>query len=119
MNTLDGKSSDRMKSIICVLAFFLFTGTAMAAPFVVSDPYTTNVPDGFLISVDGGAVVESAAVASALRFDIGGVSSGEHTITVKAYKDTTEWGRLESDPVNFTFTRPAAPVGPSGIRLAP
>lgn len=109
-----------MKKLFFFIAFFLFTGTAMAAPFVVSDPYTSGtVPDGFLVSVDGGAVVESPAVDSALRFDVGGVSSGEHTVTIRAYKDTTEWGRMQSDPVNFTFTRPAAPVGPSGIRLAP
>ena len=108
-----------MKKVLCLIAFFLFTGTAMAAPYVVSDPYTTNVPDGFLVSVDGGAVVESATVASALRFDVAGVAAGEHTLTVRAYKDTAEWGRLESTPVNFSFTRPAAPVGPSGIRLAP
>lgn len=100
----------------CVLAF---GPSASAAPFVVCDPYASNVPDGFLVSVDGGAVVESAAVDSALRFDVGGVSSGEHTVTIRAYKDTTEWGRMQSDPVNFTFTRPAAPAGPSGIRLAP
>ncbi|HOS66181.1 MAG TPA: hypothetical protein PK251_15690 [Candidatus Latescibacteria bacterium] len=109
-----------MKKLFFFIAFFLFTGTAMAAPFVVSDPYTSGtIPDGFLVSVDGAAVVESAAVASALRFDIGGVSSGEHTLTIRAYKDDSAWGRLESTPVNFTFTRPAAPVGPSGIRLAP
>ncbi len=109
-----------MKKLLCLIAFFLFTGTAMAAPFVVSDPYTSGtIPDGFLVSVDGAAVVESAAVAAALRYDIGSVSSGEHTLTIRAYKDTTEWGRMQSAPVNFTFTRPAAPVGPSGIRLAP
>jgi len=100
----------------CVLAF---GPAASASPFVVCDPYTTNVPDGFLVSVDGGAVVESAAVANALRFDSGGVGSGEHTLTIWAYKDDAVWGRLTSDPVNFTFTRPAAPAGPSVIRLAP
>lgn len=107
--------------ITVFLAFFAFNLEIHAAPFVVSDAYPvgSTQPDGFLVSVDGAAVVESAAVASALRFDIGGVSSGEHTLTIRAYKDDSAWGRLESTPVNFTFTRPAAPVGPSGIRLAP
>ena len=108
-----------MKKALCLIAFFLWAGTAFAAPFVVSDPYTSNVPDGFLVSVDGGAVVESKAVAAALRYDVGSVSAGEHTLTIRAYKNDAVWGRMESDPVNFTFIRPAAPAGPSGIRLAP
>ena len=57
--------------ITVFLAFFAFNLEIHAAPFVVSDPYASNAPDGFLVSVDGGAVVESPAVANALRFDVG------------------------------------------------
>lgn len=107
--------------LFCALAL---PGLAVAAPFVVSDPYPASgvQPDGFAVSVDGGAVVESPAQAVTggvrMYFDIGGLPAGSHTITVRAYKNYQEpWTRKESDPVNFTFTVPAAPSAPAGIGL--
>ena len=115
-----------MKKVLCVFAFFLWAGTASAAPFVVSDAYpvASTQPDGFTVSVDGGPVVESPAdpvTASSVRFkfDVGGVAEGSHTLRVKAFKNDPAWGRLESAEAVFTFTRPASPAAPGGLRLAP
>ena len=111
--------------VVFVLAFLAFNLEVQAAPFVVSDPYPESAvqPDGFLVVLDNAPVVESPAdpvTASTKRFkfDVGGVSAGNHTLKVKAYKNDAVWGRLESAEVNFTFTRPAAPAGASGLKLS-
>lgn len=108
------------------IALCLFAANVYAAPFVVSDAYpaASTQPDGFTVSMDGGPVVESPAdpvTASTVRFkfDVGSVTSGSHTIRVKAYKNDAAWGRLESAEAVFTFTRPAAPAAPNGLQLAP
>ena len=112
--------------LVLVVAFFVFNLEVQASPFVVSDPYASDAvqPDGFLVSLDGGAVVESPAdpvTASTVRFkfDVGSVTAGSHTIRVKAFKNDAAWGRLESAEAVFTFSRPAAPAVPAGLRLAP
>lgn len=114
-----------MKKLLCLIAFFLWAGTAMAAPFVVSDAYPVGAtqPDGFTVSLDNGPVVESPAdpvTASSARFkfDVGGVAEGSHTLRVKAFKNDAVWGRLESTEAVFTFTRPASPISPSGLKLS-
>jgi len=109
-----------------LLAFFAFNFEAKAVS-VESDPYPESAvqPDGFLVSMDGGPVVESPAVIHSpgsykLRFNIDNLSSGNHTMTVKAYKNYPDpWGRKESNTVNFTFPVPAAPGGPGGFKLLP
>jgi len=106
--------------LFCALAL---PGLAVAAPFVVSDPYpaASLQPDGFAVAVDGGAVVESPAQAVTggvrLYYDVSAVSAGTHTLRVKAYKNDAVWGRLESTEAVFTFSRPASPSAPAGIGL--
>lgn len=114
-----------MKTLLTIF-LCLFAANVYAAPFVVSDPYpaTATQPDGFTVSVDGGPVVESPAdpvTASTVRFkfDVGSVTSGNHTMRVKAYKDNAVWGRQESVEAVFTFTKPAVPAAPGGLQLAP
>jgi hypothetical protein len=111
---------------VLVAAFFLFNLEVQASPFVVSDPYPESAvqPDGFLVVLDNAPVVESPAdpvTSSTVRFkfDVGAVTSGNHTLKVKAYKNDAVWGRLESAEAVFTFARPAAPAVPAGLRLAP
>jgi len=112
--------------VVFVLAFLAFNLEVQAAPFVVSDPYPESAvqPDGFLVVLDNAPVVESPAdpvTASTVRFkfDVGSVTAGSHTIRVKAFKNDAAWGRLESAEAVFTFSRPAAPAVPAGLRLAP
>jgi len=111
---------------VLVAAFFLFNLEVQASPFVVSDPYPESAvqPDGFLVVLDNAPVVESPAdpvTASTKRFkfDVGGVSAGNHTINVKAFVYDATCGRVESAEAVFTFARPAAPAVPAGLRLAP
>ncbi len=111
---------------ILTLFLCLIASTAWASPFVVSDPYPADAiqPDGFAVSLDNGPVVESPAdpvTASTKRFkyDVGGVSAGNHTIKVKAFVYDATWGRVESAEAVFTFARPAAPNAPAGLKLAP
>jgi hypothetical protein len=112
--------------VVFVLAFLAFNLEVQAAPFVVSDAYPTAAtqPDGFAVSLDGGPVVEAPAdpvTSSTVRFkfDVGGVSAGNHTIKVKAFVYDATWGRVESAEAVFTFARPAAPAVPGGLQLAP
>ena len=116
-----------MKRWIGVLIGVLFFGVPVvhaAGPYAVCDPYPSTVtqPDGFTLSVDGGALVDSTAQAVTggvrLHYDVGGVSAGSHTIRVKAYKVDAVWGRLESTEVVFTFVRPASPSAPANIGLS-
>ena len=114
-----------MKTLLTIF-LCLFAANVYAAPFVVSDPYaaTATQPDGFTVSVDGGPVVESPAdpvTASTVRFrfDVGSVTSGSHTLRVKAFKNDAVWGRLESTEAVFPFAVPAAPAAPGGLQLAP
>ena len=113
-----------MKKFFAVLFLALLVpGLSWASPFVVSDPYPAAgiQPDGFAVSVDGGAVVESPAQAVTggvrLYYDVSAMSSGTHTLRVKAYKNDAAWGRLESTEAVFTFSRPASPSAPAGIGL--
>lgn len=114
-----------MRYLLAVL-FCLAAVSAQASPFVVSDPYPADAvqPDGFAVSLDGGPVVETPAdpvTASTIRFrfDVGTVASGSHTLLIKAYKQDAVWGRLESAEAVFTFARPAAPSGATGLKLSP
>jgi len=111
-----------------ILAFLLLLVSVNAyAVSVVSDPYPASAvqPDGFLVSVDSGAVVESAVDvvspgSARFKFDVGSMAPGNRTLTVKAYKDyPAPFGRKESTSVNFTFTSPATPSGPAGLKLSP
>ncbi len=111
---------------VLVAAFFLFNLEVQASPFVVSDPYPESAvqPDGFLVVLDNAPVVESPAdpvTSSTVRFkfDVGAVTSGNHTLKVKAYKNDAVWGRLESAEAVFTFARPAGVSAPAGVTLAP
>jgi len=112
--------------VAVVLAFFAFNLEVQAAPFVISDAYPAGdtQPDGFSVVVDTQPVVDSpadvvTATTKRFKFDVGGVTAGSHTLKVKAYKQDAVWGRLESAEVNFTFPRPAAPSGATGLRLLP
>lgn len=113
------------KAVSTTLALILMLSSAWAAPFVTSDPYPSTVtqPDGFMVSLDGATAVASPAQAVTggvrLHHDVAGVSSGSHTVRIKAYKQDAVWGRLESDEAVFTFVRPASPGRPAGIGLEP
>jgi len=71
---------------------------------------------------EGGAQINSPAQAVTggvrLHYDVSGVSTGSHTVRIRAYKNDAVWGRLESDEAVFTFVRPASPAAPANIGLS-
>lgn len=112
-----------MKCFAAIL-LVLVPALAFGAPFVTSDPYppTVTQPDGFMVTMDGGTAVASPAQSVTggvrLHYDVSGVSSGSHTVRLKAYRNDSVWGRLESDEAVFTFVRPASPGAPANIGLS-
>lgn len=117
--------------VILAVAFVLLCpGPAVAAPFLVSDPYAAPavVPDYFKVTMDAAAPVNSPAFqvpttsGYILHHDLAGVTVAQHSVKVSACKAATIWGpEVCSVEVPFTFTRPGAPVAPpvpSGIGLA-
>jgi len=120
-----------MRRILFVLLFTLAVPVGVhAAPFAVADSYTTGViPDTFKVSLDGAAEIASPAfsgtmsdgtvLTNTLHFDVGAVTVGAHSLTVKACKDNGVWGEACSAASPFSFTRPAlaAPAIPTGTSL--
>jgi len=112
--------------LLLILLTILFPSVVFAAPYLVCDPYpSTDVqPTDFELVIDGGSVIISPAVdvtgGKALKYDIGGVSAGSHTVSVKACKDYDVWGRACSSAVNFTFVKPvvSSPAIPANIKLS-
>ena len=111
-----------MKYLVAIL-MVLVPALAFGAPFVTSDADTSSYrPDGYVLTIDGGSQITSPAQAVTggvrLHYDVSGVSTGSHTVRIKAYKNDAVWGRLESEEAVFTFVRPAAPATPAGIGLS-
>jgi hypothetical protein len=52
-----------------------------------------------------------------LKYDVGYVSSGAHSLTVKACKSDNVWGEICSDSVPFDFSKPTPAAPPSGLKL--
>ena len=106
-----------MKKLI-VLAVVLFATSAWASPFLVSDPATGVT----LYKITGPAWTPSAcgiAPDGSLKADVSGAPVGTTQLTVVACNEDPVWGESCSDPVPFSFIRPAVPVIPVNIRLIP
>src|SRR3989304_10160425 len=91
---------------------------AEAAPFVVCNSYTSGViTDTFRVSLDGapevvsprwsGTTDDGTVLTNVVHFDVGSVTVGAHSVTVKACKDNGVWGEACSAASPFSFTRPA------------
>ena len=118
-----------MKKLVLLTVFcclVIAPSLALSAPYLVCAPYPTTVvqPTLFAVTVDGSAVVDSPALkltdnSVRLSFDVGALSVGTHNVSVKAVLVHPDWGRLESAATPFSFPRPGAPVGATGIALSP
>lgn len=97
---------------------------AFAAPFLVCDPYPTDVsaqavPTEFVVSISGLAPITTPASPVGtnqvrLRLDLGPLNlTGTKTVTAKA---RNAWGESESS-APFTFTA-GVPAIPGGIGLS-
>jgi hypothetical protein len=92
-------------------------------PFIEADLIDQSTTH-FAVSLDDGPYSADLPVSGSpriCRYDVSSVSVGPHIIRMKAViPNSAGWGRLESAPSDpFSFTKPAAPVTPSGIRLVP
>jgi hypothetical protein len=107
-----------MRIVLLVLAILAIAVSVQAAPFLVCDPnagvqyyqitgaswITGNVP---------------AQTDGSLKADVASAAVGTTNLTVKACKADTAWGEVCSVSVPFALVRPAAPVVPTGLKLAP
>jgi hypothetical protein len=105
-----------------LIVFLLLAAMSQAAPFLVCDPYPTTVaqPTSFLVTMDGGAQVEVAALKLAdnsvrLSYDLTAVAVGNHTVTVVA---RTVWGDSNASSP-FAFVRPSqSAASPQNISIS-
>lgn len=110
----------------CLLVLASF-GVSHSAPWLVCDVYPSSVtqPTEFEIFMDGSTtpIISPAQAISGgvrLRYDLQGVTTGNHSVTVKAVRVDAAWGRLTSaSSVPFVFTRPGVPGTLTGIGLEP
>lgn len=93
-----------MKLLLSIVMVLMACGVALAAPFIISDPYplTENQPESFSMLVGGQTivvpVVKNAAGEVYFKYDVAGIV-GKFTGTVRAY--AVQWGY--STPVPFDF----------------
>ncbi len=105
--------------VILFLCALLASAYAAAAPFAQAAVVAGVTSCNF--SLDGGAKVNVLVAAGLCKFDLSGVSSGSHNITVTAVTTSDPiWGTQESAASSpLAFSRPAAPTTPSGLQLVP
>ena len=118
----------RLLSKIAIVLLVLFPSLCLAAPFLICDPYPSSVtqPTFFKVSIDGGAEVDSLPQTVTggviLHYDVGNVSVGVHSWTVRACIETDEWGGGGCSATSpFSSTRHEVGSGPSvptGLRLS-
>ena len=111
-----------MKRLVLLLA--LAPASALAAPFLVSDPAPAGQGidvcayiDGSGAQVDTPLAVVAPQTAPGCKIDLAGFSAGAHNLQL-SFKSTL-FG-TESAKVPFVFTKPAAGgTGPASVRIVP
>ncbi len=109
------------------VVLMLISSLAWGAPFVVSDPVITGVTQcGVFLDGSPKLTVPVTAVTlpvagNICKVDVGSVSTGSHTISLTTITvNDPVWGSQESAKSSpLAFTRPLAPVSPSGLSLTP
>jgi hypothetical protein len=99
------------------LVLIAVAASANAAPFVVADVVAGVSSCG--VTLDGQPQPAVTASNNQCRFDVSGVSNGQHTMTMTARTvNDPVWGTQESAPsAPFVFAKPAAPAVPGNLRL--
>ncbi len=95
----------------------------MASPYLVSAlDNTVNKPTHYSVIMDGTPEVLSPAQTVTggvrLHYDLNGISTGTHNVSIKAVIVDAIWGRLESTAIPFSFTKPASPAQSGSIVLS-
>ena len=97
-----------MKSFILGLGLMFLSSVAFAAPFVITDEHNAALVENYVVTLDGGEEVMVAPTVTAADkvvgvYDVGGLSDGAHTVTIKA---TNFWGSSAPIPFEFTVSLP-------------
>jgi hypothetical protein len=106
-----------MKKLFCILLMLLLPTVALAAPFLVCDPYTVDgsEPTSFVVIINGTTyTVPATAIGTTqvyLHMDIAGkYVTGTNTVTAKG-KNMWGDGPITPSPLVFKAGVPAAPGG--------
>ena len=108
-----------------LLLLLLFAPVVNATPFVVSEPTTQVVTHcNLLLDAAPGVdvLVASDVTGKYCKFDLAGITVGDHTIKAKFVNNDPIWGRSESvTSVPLLFTKPAILIliAPTGLLLKP
>ena len=104
-----------MRVLLAVLLFF--AGSAMASPFIVSDPDTSGAADQCVYQEGTSAAVSTPLVNGGCKIDLASVTPGQHNLQV--WFRSSLWG-VDSAKVPFSYARPAAGgTGPGGLTITP
>jgi len=111
--------------LIALLLLAVFPVAALAAPFVIADSYTAPavIPDRFRLTFDGGAeqvfapfsgtMADGTVLANTVHFDLVGITTGAHAVSIKACKGDPLWSQEVCSVASpFSFAKPAPPAGP-------
>ena len=116
---MNRKGTKIMKKLILIAMLLLFPTMVFAAPFLVCDPQVGVT----LYKMTGPAWVPLTVVAQAdgsIKMDVASAVIGVTSVTVSACITDASWPDERcSVAVPFSFTRPANPVTPKNIKLAP
>jgi len=120
------KEEINMKWVLlsCVVFWLcIYAAVSHTAPYVISDPTTQSVAACGIV-IDSAAKVESpvATVAGGkiCKYDVSGLTTGQHTITATFIGNDPVWGRLESVPsLPLVLSRPGTPTSPGGLAISP
>ena len=113
-----------MKKILFLLVLTLFSVSAFAAPFVVSDPVDPRGTQCKLW-VSGGVVAivpvfDQGDGTKICKFDLVNAAPGTYTVTASLIGVDSVLGTVESAqslPLIFTLPLPAVPVAPVGLKV--
>ena len=103
---------------VAVLLSLAFSGSCLAEPFLISDPYPAKGPQPtkFVVAVDGKSTTSAphrnADGSVVLKYDLGDLSDGTHTIVIKALNDAQA---LESGEIAYTFNKAGSRI--SGLKV--
>ena len=110
-----------MRKLMVVL--MLMSTSALAAPFVVSDPLDPRATHcGILMDATAKVVIPVVAEAGGniCKFDLAGISNGAHTVKATAIAIDPIWGSQESvESLPLSFVKPGVPTAPGGLGLQP
>ena len=116
----------RLMMLFCAAA--AYSGIALSAPFIESDPYAAAVtPKPTLCSVYIDAAttgtdspVMTDTTGTYCHYDLSALSIGAHTAKAKFAIVDPVWGRQESTFSNtVNFTRPGLPAAPANLIISP